>query len=244
MSYAIDRDSIVKSIYAGRAQPNYGLVDHGNMKWFNPAIRPYPLNLEKARALLAEIGIKDRDGDGVMEDAESNPIEFVFNTETGNGMRNKTAMMIQSDLKKLGFDVTFQPIEFNTLVDRIIVSRDYDCILLGYHFISLDPVVNYMGILLSGAHDHDWNPNQKTPATPWEARMNELMNAQLGLFDFNERKKGFDEVQMIFNDELPFIFTVTPRVYAAIRPDIGNVRPTASTMYRLTWNTEELYFKK
>jgi peptide/nickel transport system substrate-binding protein len=243
VSYAIDRDSIAMSIFAGRAEPNYDLVGHGNMKWFNPAIRAYPHDLEKARALLAEIGIKDRDGDGVMEDADGNPIEFVFNTETGNSTRNKMAMMIQSDLTKLGFKVIFQPVEFNTLVDRIEVGHNYDCILLGYHFSSLDPVVTYTGILISSAHDHDWNPSQKTPATPWEARMDELMNAQPKSFDFGDRKKGFDEVQMIFNDELPFIFTVTPRVYAAIRPDIGNLRPTPLIMYHVTWNAEELYFK-
>ena len=67
VSYAIDRNSIVKSIYAGRAEPNYGLVGHENPKWFNPAIRSYPYDPEKARGLLAEIGIKDRNGDGVMK---------------------------------------------------------------------------------------------------------------------------------------------------------------------------------
>jgi peptide/nickel transport system substrate-binding protein len=134
-------------------------------------------------------------------------------------------------------------LEFNTLLDRLDVAHQYDCILLGFHFGSLDPVVNYMGILPSSAHDHDWNPKQKTPATPWEARVDELMNAQLQSFDFNERKKEFDEVQVILNDEQPMIFTVTPRVYAAIRPDIGNLRPTPFIMYHLTWNAEELYFK-
>ena len=192
--------------------------------------------------LLAEIGIKDRDGDGVLEDAGGNPIEFVFNTDAGNAIRNRTAVMIQSDLKKLGFKVVYQPMELNALIDRIVV-RDYDCILLGYHFSSLDPVVNYMGMLPSSAHNHDWNPLQKTPATPWEARVDELMNAQLKSFDFSERKQGFDEVQMILSDELPWIFTVTPRVYAAIRPDIGNLRPTALATRHLTWNAEELYFK-
>ena len=108
---------------------------------------------------------------------------------------------------------------------------------------SLDPVVNYMGILPSSAQDHDWNPNQKTPATPWEARVDELMNAQLKTFDFNERKKGFDEVQVILSDELPVISTVTPRVSAACLPDIGNLRPTPFILYHSTWNAEELYFK-
>ncbi len=243
VSYAIDRNSIVKSIYAGRAEPNYGLVGHENPKWFNPAIRSYPYDPEKARGLLAEIGIKDRNGDGVMEDADGNPIEFVFNADTGNSTANKMALMIQSDWKKLGFKVVYQPLEFNTLDDRIIVNHNYDCVLLGWSWGSLDPVVNYMGILPSSAQDHDWNPNQKTPATPWEARVDELMNAQLKTFDFNERKKGFDEVQVILSDELPVISTVTPRVSAACRPDIGNLRPTPFILYHLTWNAEELYFK-
>jgi len=140
--------------------------------------------------------------------------------------------------------VIYQPIEFNTLVDRIVVDRHYDCILMGYHFGSLDPVVNYTGILLSSARDHDWNPVQKTPATVWEARIDELMNAQAQTFDFAERKRSFDEVQMILNDEMPFVFTISPRIYTAIRSDIGNLRPTPLVTYHSTWNAEELYFKK
>ena len=244
VSYAIDRVSIVKSIFAGRAAPSYGLLGQGNQKWLNPAIREYPYDLQKARALLAEIGIKDRDGDGFLEDADGNPIEFIFNNDTGNSIGNRTAVMIQSDLKKLGFKVIYQPIEFNTLVDRIVVDRHYDCILMGYHFGSLDPVVNYTGILLSSARDHDWNPVQKTPATVWEARIDELMNAQAQTFDFAERKRSFDEVQMILNDEMPFVFTISPRIYTAIRSDIGNLRPTPLVTYHSTWNAEELYFKK
>jgi hypothetical protein len=40
------------------------------------------------------------------------------------------------------------------------------------------------------------------------------------------------------------IFTVTPMYYATIRPDIGNVRATPLSYYQVTWNAEELYFKK
>ena len=48
MAYAIDRDSIIKSIYNGRAIPNYGLVTPGNKKWFNPNTPQYPQDLDKA----------------------------------------------------------------------------------------------------------------------------------------------------------------------------------------------------
>ncbi len=62
--------------------------------------------------------------------------------------------------------------------------------------------------------------------------------------DFAQRKKAFDEVQAILAEELPMIYTVSPFSYAAIRPDIGNLRPCVLTPFRLTWNLDELYFKK
>jgi hypothetical protein len=40
------------------------------------------------------------------------------------------------------------------------------------------------------------------------------------------------------------IYTVTPYYYAAARSDLANVRPTALSYYRVSWNAEELYFKK
>ena len=45
-------------------------------------------------------------------------------------------------------------------------------------------------------------------------------------------------------NSMPMIFTVTPMYFAAIRSDIGNVRATPLSYYRVTWNAEELYFKK
>ncbi len=69
------------------------------------------------------------------------------------------------------------------------------------------------------------------------------MDAQMKTLDFAERKKDFNEVQEILAEQQPMIFTVTPMYYAAIRSDIGNVRPTPLSYYRVTWNAEELYFK-
>jgi hypothetical protein len=51
-------------------------------------------------------------------------------------------------------------------------------------------------------------------------------------------------VQVILADELPMIYTVSPFTYSAIRAGIGNLRPSVLSGYHLTWNLEELYFKK
>ncbi len=242
-SYAINRESLIQSIYSGRAIPNYGFVTPGNKKWCNPGTPQYPHDVAKARALLKEIGIEDRDGDGDAEDAEGRKIEFVMNTNTGNGAREKTALLIQSDLKQLGFRVILQPIEFNTLVSKINDTCDYDCVLMGIGGGGTDPSSS-LNVLKSDGFTHQWFPRQKTPSTAWEARVDFLMNAQMKTLDFGVRKKYYDEVQQILGEQMPMIFTVTPYFYAAARSDIGNLRPTPLSSYRVTWNAEELYFKK
>ena len=43
---------------------------------------------------------------------------------------------------------------------------------------------------------------------------------------------------------MPMICIAAPSSAAAIRSDIGNVRPAIASAYHVTWNIEELYFKK
>ncbi|MGD0350339.1 MAG: ABC transporter substrate-binding protein [Verrucomicrobiota bacterium] len=242
ISYAIDRDAVIKSVYSGRAIPNYGYVTPGDKKWFNPNTRQYPRDLDKARALLKEIGIEKRNGDDFLTDADGNKIEFVLNTNVGNGAREKTAVLIKSDLEKLGVKVIFQPIEFNTLITKIDDTHDYECMLLSIGGGGADPSA-HMNVLKSDGFTHEWFPRQKMPSTDWEARIDHLMDEQNKTLDNTARKKMFDEVQEILAEQQPMIFTVTPIYYAAIRADIGNVRATPLSSYRATWNVEELYFK-
>ena len=243
VSFAIDRESIVKAVLSGRGVANYGFETAANTKWQNTNVMKYPFNPDKALTLLAEIGIKDRDADGYLKDSDGNTIEFVMNTNTGNDSRAKAALMIQEDLKRLGIKLIFQPIEFNALIDKCDVTFDYDCILLNLGGSGADPS-NGLNVMKSSGFTHQWFPRQKTPSTEWEARIDQLMDANLKTLDFTERKKTYDEVQAILSEQVPMIYTVSPFSYAAVRADLGNVRPTVQSYYRVTWNAEELYFKK
>ena len=242
VSHAIDRQSIVKSAYAGRGEPAYGVYTAANKRWYNPNIRTYPFSIDKARALLAEIGIADRNGDGILEDESGKKIEFTLNTNAGHPVRQKMAVIIQDDLKRLGFALTFQPIDFNALVNKVNTTYDYDSVLLYFGGDTIDPA-NMMNVIKSDGFTHFWFPRQTTPATEWEARMDKLMIANVTTLDFAERKKAFDEIQAILAEQCPFIAITSSRGYAAVRANLGNVKPTVLGP-RVTWNAEELYFKK
>lgn len=243
IAHAIDRQSIVQSVYAGRAKPNYGFLSPANERWFNPNTPEYPYSREKARALLAEIGIQDRNGDGILEDADNNKIEFTLITNTGHSIREKIGVFLQEDLKKLGIQLNFQRLDFNALVDRLNSTYDYDAVLLAMGGSGIDPTLN-MNLLLSSGFTHVWFPRQEKPSTAWEARIDELMYSQLKTLDFAERKKYFDEVQQIFGEQQPMISIIAPQAYAAVNARLANLRPSVAASPRVTWNVEELYFKK
>jgi peptide/nickel transport system substrate-binding protein len=243
VSCAIDRDRLVREVYGGRAQPTYGFISTENPKWDNPDIPRYSLDLDRARALLAEIGIQDRNGDGKMEDAGGTPIEILFYSNLGNPLREKAAALIVADLKKLGVNLLYLPIDYRALVERINVTFDYECALMGLGGGGGDPA-SQMNVLRSSEELHQWFPLQPTPSTDWEARIDALVDAQMRTLDFAQRKKYFDEVQVILAEELPMIYTAAPFACAAARSDVANLRPAVLSPYHLTWNLEELYFKK
>ena len=107
ISYALDRDSILQSVYSGRGFPNYGFITPGNKVWYNPNTPKYPHDLNQAIALLKEIGIEKRNGDNFLTDENGHKIEFTLNTNVGNGAREKTAVLIKADLEKLGIKSDF-----------------------------------------------------------------------------------------------------------------------------------------
>src|SRR6185436_10454188 len=102
-------------VYQGRAKAIYDFISTVNRKWNNPNVPRFAFDPAKARALLAEIGIQDRNNDGVVEDAEGNVVEITLLSNKGNPAREKAALMIQEDLKKIGIKLNFEPIEFESL---------------------------------------------------------------------------------------------------------------------------------
>ncbi len=240
---AVDRERIVREVYDGRAQAIYGFISTENQKWNNPNIPRYTYDPARARALLAEIGLQDRNGDGVLEDGDGHAVEFTLLSNTGNAQREKSGGIITEDLRKLGLKVTFQPIDFQDLEVRISRAFDYECVLMGLAGGGVDPA-SQVNVLQSSERLHQWYPSQQTPATDWEARVDKLMEQQMQTLDFALRKQYFDEVQMILAEQQPMIYTVAPFNFVAVRPDLANVRPSVLTPYRVTWNAEALYFKK
>jgi peptide/nickel transport system substrate-binding protein len=148
------------------------------------------------------------------------------------------ATLIQQDLAALGMQITVVTLDFPALIERLMHTEDYEACLLGIE--NVDPEPNaMMNIWLSSSPNHQWNPSEKTPATSWEAEIDQLMNRQAASAVNAERKKDMDRVQQIVAEEEPFIYLVYPNALVAVSPRLQGVQP-AVLEPRLTWNVEQL----
>jgi peptide/nickel transport system substrate-binding protein len=148
------------------------------------------------------------------------------------------ATLIQQDLAALGMQVTVVTLDFPALIERLMHTQDYEACLLGLE--NVDPEPNaMMNIWLSSSPNHQWNPSEKTPATPWEAEIDRLVDQQAASDVTAERKKAVDRVQQIVADQQPFIYLVYPNALVAVSPKLQGAEP-AVLAPRLTWNVERL----
>ncbi len=241
ISLAIDRDAIVRLVYLGFATPLAGPVPPGNKAWVNASLPKPVRSVVRARELLASDGFKWHSG-GWLLDPNGARVEFTIATSAGNADRVQMATLIQDDLKALGMDVHVVPLEFRSLLDRVQRTKDYEACLLSLANGDADPNPD-MNVWLSSGGTHLWNPEQKAPATPWEAEIDGLMRRQMITLDYQLRKRLFDRVQAIVAEKLPVIPLASPSLLAGARQGLGNFKPAVMDHYVL-WNADELYWQK
>ena len=243
LSGAVDREAIAHDVYRDRAKPTYNFIPSENKRWNNTNAPRYAFDLARARASLAEIGLDRTNSAGFLSGADGSAVEFKLFCNLGNPARLHTSERIVQDWKRLGLNVALEPLDFRELVRRISETFDYDCAIMGLSGGGIDPA-SQLHVLKSSADLHQWFPFQKSPATSWEGRIDHLMDQQMRTLDFAQRKKMFNEIQMILAEEAPMIQTISQVHYSTARSSLANLRPAVMVPYHLTWNIEELYFKK
>lgn len=239
VSQAIHRSDLARIAYLGHATPAYSFISPANSLWYNRSLTAPHTDVAAARAGLAAAGFHLQGS--VLVDRAGHPVKFSILTNSGNGAREKMATLIQQDLGALGMQITVVTLDFPALVERLMHTQDYEACLLG--LANVDPEPNaMMNIWISSSPNHQWNPSEKTPATPWEAEIDRLMNQQAASTVDAERKRDIDRVQQIVADQQPFIYLVYPNALVAFSSQLQGVQP-AILEPRLTWNVGQLHLR-
>ena len=236
ISMAINRADLCRIVYAGYAKPAYGPVSPSNHFWFNAALEEEKYDPQGALRLLTQAGFRSESD--TLKDRAGNRVEFTLVTNSGNAAREKMASMIQEDLSQVGIKVNVVTLDFPSLIERMTRTFDYEACILGLVNTDLDPN-SQMTVWLSSGENHQWNPGQAAPATPWEAEIDKLMREQAAAATEKERKAKFDRVQQIVAEQQPFIYLINKDVLVAVSSNVVGAAPVVLNPPGF-WNVETL----
>jgi peptide/nickel transport system substrate-binding protein len=236
ISEAINREDLSRVVFHGHAQPAVGPFSPANKFWFNGKLKPQTYSSEAALKALQSEGFRMENG--ALKDKDGNAVVFSIITNAGNKYRERMAVLIQEDLQKIGIHVNVVTLDFPSLIERMTQSFDYEAIILGLTNVDLDPN-GEMNVWLSSSENHQWNPQQKTPETPWEAEIDRLMRVQASSSDSKKRKEAFDHVQEIVVEQEPFIFLINKNALSAVSATVHGAAPVI-LWPQTFWNADRL----
>jgi peptide/nickel transport system substrate-binding protein len=240
ISYAVDRPGIVRNILRNLGSPQY--TDYANAPGrFKVDVDPIPHDPAKAKALLADMGLKDTNGDKILEDSQGNKVSFTILTNAGSTVREEMSQYIATDLRNLGMEVNILFLEFNQLVDKMDVTYDWEAMVMG--FTSTWDPHGGSNFWKSNSENHLWWPKEAAPSFPWEKRIDEIFLNAIQELDHPKRKAMYAEASKIAYHEQPVVFLVVPERVIAIRKKFGNLFPSPAplTEFAPMHNEDEIF---
>ena len=243
VDYALDRKNMVFNIANGLGYPLF-TPETLNSIFLNKNLKPYDKNIEKSKKLLKKSGFA-WDKAGHLIDRFGNHVEFDLYTNAGNTEREAIGVMVKQDLEDLGMKVNFKPIEFNSLVNKLMASLDWDMVIMGFTGSPLEPNGG-KNVWLSDGTLHIFNQrlerDANSPRYAFEKRIDYLYTQGALATKFEDRKKYYDEYQAIVYDEKPLIYIYSPIRIVALRNKFKNIYPTS--LGGVTHNIEEVFIER
>jgi peptide/nickel transport system substrate-binding protein len=236
---------MINNTFRGLGQTQNSPISVQSPYYLSPkeGLKVYDYNLEKAKQLLLKAGFK-YNAQGQLLDAQGNRVRFTLLTNAGNKIREAMGSQIQQDLGKIGIQVDFTPLAWNTYTDKLANTLDWEASLLG---------------LTGGLEPNDganvWSPegglhmfNQKPQAgqkpiegwevSPWETKIGQLYIQAARELDEAKRKEIYAETQRITQENLPFIYLVNPYALSAVRDRFSGIK--FSALGGAFWNLYEI----
>jgi len=216
LSYAIDTEEIIRGVLLGLGREATGPLKPGTWA-YNPDVRRYPYDPEKALDMLAEAGWEDTTGDGFL-DRDGKRFSFEIITNQGNEVRAKCAEIIQRRLAEIGIDVRIRIIEWAAFINDFINKKRFDATILGWS-IPMDPD------LYDIWHSSKTRPGELNFISFANDEVDELLEKGRSTFNIKERKACYFRIQEILAEEQPYTFLYVPDALPIIHARFRGIEP-------------------
>ncbi len=214
MTLAINRQEIVEALLYGFGE--VGASHYWNGQWAqDESLEPLPYDPERARALLAEEGWRDTDGDGVLDDGQGNRFEFELVTNEGNDLREDMLVVVKNDLAKIGVVAKPSLREWTVLLEET-TRKDFEAWLGGW---VPDFTYNPRDLFHSAAIEGKYNMVSYA-----NAEADSLIDLGLTLTTREEAKPVWAEFQRLLAEDQPYTWLYTAKERVGISDRVQGVK--------------------
>lgn len=234
LTHAMNRKNLVESLFQGRQQLSDNFVPPRRSD-AAPEIRTYPYDPKKAEALLDEMGwVMGADG---IRARNGEKLRFSIVTTAGVTTRERVEQILQSDLRKVGIDLTVDNVPAKVLFGEVTRRRKFKHMIL--FAWTMDPLK---------VSDTLWRCDYiPGPANAWQGQnyggwcndeATRLLKAAAAELDDSKRRDLSITMQKIWAEDLPSIPLYFRSDVSITRKGFHNWKPTG-TLVPVTWNAHE-----
>ncbi len=220
IAHAINKDDIIKGALLGQGTRTIG--PYKPETWvYNDKIEDYRFDVKASLELLKEAGWTQNTEGQLVKDGK--PFSFTLLTNQGNETRIKIALIIQSQLAKLGIEVKVRTVEWAAFIKNFISTGYFDAIILSWNILE-DPDV--FDVWHSSRAGGTLNfINYQNP------EVDSLLEQARSTLDQDKRKKLYDRFQEILHEEQPYCFLYVPYSISAVSNRFEGIDPAAAGVF-------------
>ncbi|MDZ4735803.1 MAG: ABC transporter substrate-binding protein [Rhodospirillaceae bacterium] len=206
LNMAVNKEAIIEAVFQGAGQAAKNPIPP-TIWSYNDDIEDYPYDPERAKELLAEAGFAD----GFTTDLWAMPVQRPYNPDA-----KRMAELIQADWAAIGVTAEIVSYEWGEYLERSN-NGEHQTLLLGWTGDNGDPD-NFLHVLLScaaaeaGANRARWCNEE----------FSDLLTQAKQITDIDERTKLYEQAQVVFKEEAPWITVAHSIVFMPVRNEVKN----------------------
>jgi len=238
--YGANRQKMVDILFQGKQQVADSWIPP-NHYGYNPNIKHYPFNRDKAKSLLKEAGwIKTPSGIRVNKFGQ--PLKLTIMTTSGDKTREQVEQLLQDDWRHIGVQLLINNQPAKVYFGETIRKRKFTD--LAMYASTTDPI--YDGVTAwtidnIPTKENNWHGQN---ATGWRhEEASRILHKIPGTLSKEKRRSLLHQQQVIWSEEVPTLSLYFRSQVTVTHKKLRNWKPTG-TLHPITWNAEEWYFEK
>jgi peptide/nickel transport system substrate-binding protein len=240
LSYATDRDGIAQSIMKGPFLRGWaGGLYPGAPEFDKDSVVYYPYDVESAKALLADIGLKDNDGDGVLEwtsgPMAGKPVVIQLLASQDAKETQSVAEAAVNQWGAVGIKVNMKIIDSQTHTDVDAAGTWDMSVTRGGQAFAL-PFVNITTLAPNTAKGLVWHleGDQPRQMLDFEPKLVDIVTKYRSTFDAAERKQLMFDYNQIFTENVYNLGVFVGRYGLGTAKRVKNI-PDGTPVFMYTW---------